>query len=195
MAVRCEELGGLLTDPTVIADQNRFRDLSREYAQLEPLVALLRAYRQTEADRAAAEQMLADRDGDLRRLGQEELERTRDELAALELDVRRQLLPKDPFDERNIYLEIRAAAGGDEAAIFAGNLFRMYSRYAEGRGWQIEALHSNPGEHGGYKEIVSRIAGRGAYSRLKFESGAHRVQRVPETRRRAASTPPPAPSP
>src|SRR5690606_4193604 len=131
---------------------------------------LLDAYRQTESDRAAAEQMLADRDGDIRRLGQEELERTRDELTALELEVRRQLLPKDPFDERNIFLEIRAAAGGDEAAIFAGNLFRMYGRYAEGRGWQIEILHSNAGEHGGYKEIVSRIIGRGAYSRLKFES-------------------------
>jgi peptide chain release factor 1 len=178
---RAEEVGALLTDPQVIGDHGRFRELSREFSQLGPVVTLFQAWRKAEADHAAAQEMLADRDSDLRRLGQEELERTRDELESLEQAVRRELLPKDPLDNANIFLEIRAAAGGDESALFAGDLFRMYSRYADGRGWQIEVVHSSAGEHGGYREIISRVIGRGAYSRLKFESGAHRVQRVPET--------------
>jgi peptide chain release factor 1 len=178
---RSEEVGALLTDPQVIGDQGRFRELSREYSQLGPVVALFQAWRKAEADHAAAQEMLADADRDIRDLGQEELARTRDELESLEQAVRRELLPKDPLDHANIFLEIRAAAGGDESALFAGDLFRMYSRYADGRGWQIEVVHSSAGEHGGYREIISRIIGRGAYSRLKFESGAHRVQRVPET--------------
>jgi peptide chain release factor 1 len=178
---RSEEVGALLADPDVMGDPDRYRDLSREYAQLEPVVKLFRAWRQAEADHAAAQEMLVDQDQEIRQLGQEELARTRSELDALELAVRRELLPKDPLDTANIFLEIRAAAGGDESAIFAGDLFRMYSRYADQKGWQIEIIHSSAGEHGGYREIISRIIGHGAYSRLKFESGAHRVQRVPET--------------
>lgn len=181
LAARSEELGGLLADPLVIGDQARFRELSREYAQLEPVVTLFRAWRRSQADRDEAVAMQEDSDAALRRLAQEETARLADELADLETRVRLQLIPRDPYDESNIYLEIRAAAGGDEAAIFAGDLFRMYSRYAEDRGWQIEILNSSAGEHGGFKEVISRIIGRGAYSRLKFESGAHRVQRVPAT--------------
>jgi peptide chain release factor 1 len=181
LAARSEELGGLLADPAIIGDQGRFRDLSREYAQLEPVVNLFRAWRRSQADKDAAVEMLNGSDADLRRLGQEEVTRVQSDLEAIESRVRLQLIPKDPYDESNIYLEIRAAAGGDEAAIFAGDLFRMYTRYAEGRGWQIEVVNSSGGEHGGFKEVISRIIGRGAYSRLKFESGAHRVQRVPET--------------
>ncbi|TFG87480.1 MAG: peptide chain release factor 1 [Chromatiales bacterium] len=181
LVTRSEELGELLTDPTVIADQSRFRDLSREYSQLTSVVSLFQEWRRTEADQTTAAEMLNDSDAGIRQLGQEEVGRLRGELEALEAKVRLQLIPQDPLDDSNIYLEIRAAAGGDEAALFAGNLFRMYSRYAQDRGWQIEIVNSNSGEHGGFKEIISRIIGRGAYSRLKFESGAHRVQRVPET--------------
>jgi peptide chain release factor 1 len=181
LTARSEELNALLSDPTVIANNSRFRDLSREYAQVQPVVSLFLAYRKAEADRAAAEDMLNDSDTELRRLGQEELGRTQSEMELLERQVRLQLVPKDPYDDSNIYLEIRAAAGGDEAGIFAGDLFRMYSKYAEARGWSIEILNSSNGEHGGYKEVISRIIGQGAFSRLKFESGAHRVQRVPAT--------------
>jgi len=181
LAARAEELGSLLADPQVIADQGRFRELSREYRQLEPVVGLFEDYRRAQSDQSAAEEMLRDPDADIRGLGEEELERTRERLARLERDVRKHLVPRDPYDDSNIYLEIRAGTGGDEAAIFAGDLFRMYSRYAEQHHWQLEILSASPGEHGGYREIISRIVGNGAYSRLKFESGAHRVQRVPET--------------
>ena len=178
---RSEELGELLNDPKIISDQSRFRDLSREYSQLSAVVRLFREWRRTEADQTAAADMLNDSDAEIRRLGQEETGRIRSELETLEAQVRLQLIPKDPLDDSNIYLEIRAAAGGDEAGLFAGDLFRMYSRYADDRGWQIEVVNSQSGEHGGFKEIISRIVGRGAFSRLKFESGAHRVQRVPAT--------------
>ena len=181
LAARSEELGGLLTDPQILGDQTRFRELSREYAQIQPVVGLFKAWRKTEADQAAALDMLGDSDAELRRLGQEELARAKNALDTIESQLRLQLIAKDPYDDSNIYLEIRAAAGGDEAAIFAGDLFRMYSKYAESRGWQIEIVNSSAGEHGGYKEIISRLIGHGAYSRLKFESGAHRVQRVPAT--------------
>ena len=181
LVTRSEELGALLTDPQVINDQARFRDLSREYAQLAPVVSLFQEWRRAEADETAAAEMLNDSDSEIRQLGQDEVLRIRSDLESIEARVRLQLIPKDPLDDSNIYLEIRAAAGGDEAAIFAGDLFRMYSKYAEDHGWMIEIVNSNAGEHGGYKEIISRIAGRGAFSRLKFESGAHRVQRVPET--------------
>lgn len=178
---RFEELGELLNDASVIKEQARFRDLSREYAQLLPVVKLFRQWRSTDIDQTSAAGMLADPDPEIRRLGQEEIGRIRDELGALETALRLQLIPRDPLDDSNIYLEIRAAAGGDEAALFAGDLFRMYARYAEDRRWQIEVVHSNNGEHGGFKEIISRVIGPGAFSRLKFESGAHRVQRVPHT--------------
>jgi len=181
LVARSEELGALLSDPVIINDQNRFRDLSREYAQLEPVIELFRQFERVQADQTAAEEMLKDDDAEVRAMGKEEIEALKDSMGELELAVRRVLIPKDPHDDSNIYLEIRAGTGGDEAAIFAGDLFRMYSKYADSQGWKLEIMNEHEGDHGGYKEIISRIIGNGAYSKLKFESGAHRVQRVPET--------------
>ncbi len=178
---RFQELARLLADPGVAADGERFRDLSIEYAQLEPVVARYRAWRQAEADLHAAEQMLQDPDPELRGLAEDEAAEARQRCEALALELQKALLPRDPNDAANIFLEIRAGTGGDEAALFAGDLFRMYSRYAERQGWQVEILSAHPGEQGGYREIIARIIGRGAWSRLKYESGVHRVQRVPET--------------
>ena len=178
---RQEEVSALLADPDVIGSQERFRALSKEYAELEPLVAAYRQYRGTEVDLGNAREMVEDSDPELRALAQEEIERVNRRRETLEHELQRLLLPRDPADERNLFLEVRAGTGGDEAAIFAGDLFRMYTRYAESRGWEIEVLSASPGEHGGYREVIARVMGRGAYSRLKFESGAHRVQRVPET--------------
>ncbi|MGB9429838.1 MAG: peptide chain release factor 1 [Gammaproteobacteria bacterium] len=181
MTARHEELAALLASPAVIGDQKQFRDLSREYARLEMLVARFRDYSSAQSDLHAAEDMLKDHDAIMRRLAQEEKLAVQARLAALEPGLIELMLPKDPHDDSNIFLEIRAGTGGDEAALFAGDLFRMYGRYAEAKGWHMEVLSESSGEHGGYKEIISRVVGRGAYSRLKFESGAHRVQRVPET--------------
>jgi peptide chain release factor 1 len=181
LADRQEELGALLSDAEIIADQGRFRDLSREYAELESVVQCFSRYRQIEADLDEARKLLEDGDADLREMAEEELADGTVEKDALELELQTLLLPRDPNDACNIFLEIRAGTGGDEAAIFAGDLFRMYSRYAESRGWRVEIISERPGEHGGYKEIISRLAGRDVYAHLKFESGAHRVQRVPET--------------
>ncbi len=181
LVARSEELGALLSDPDIINEQNRFRDLSKEYAQLEPVVALFNGYEQAQADQTAAEEMLNDTDADIRAMGKEEIDQLKDTMGELEIAVRKALIPKDPHDDSNIYLEIRAGTGGDEAAIFAGDLFRMYVKYADSQGWKLEIMSEHEGEHGGYKEIISRIIGHGAYSKLKFESGAHRVQRVPET--------------
>ena len=181
MAGRFDEIGAMLADPAVIGDQARFRDLSKEYAQLQPIVKLHGAWCLALADGRAAAEMQQDSDPGLRALGQEEAKAATARLADLELAIRQQLVPKDPHDQSNIYLEIRAAAGGDEAAIFAGDLFRMYARYAEREGWKVEVMSSSASEKGGFREVISRIVGQGAYSRLKFESGAHRVQRVPET--------------
>jgi peptide chain release factor 1 len=178
---RHEEIAGLLADPGVINDQNQFRGLSQEYAQLEPVVSCFQKYNETSETLAAAEEMLKDDDADVREMATEEKNEAREKINALELELQKLLLPKDPYDESNIFLEIRAGTGGDEAAIFAGDLFRMYSRFAELKHWQVEIINQNLGEHGGYKEIIARIIGNGAYSQLKFESGAHRVQRVPET--------------
>ncbi len=178
---RHEEIAGLLADPDVIADQNQFRDLSREYAQLEPVVSCYQDYAAAQANLKGAEEMLADSDPELREMAVEEKTAASEQIGSLETELQKLLLPKDPHDSSNIFLEIRAGTGGDEAAIFAGDLFRMYSRYAEVRGWKVEIMSQNEGEHGGFKEIIARIIGEGAYSRLKFESGAHRVQRVPET--------------
>ena len=178
---RHEEVAGLLSDPSVIGEQGRFRDLSREYARLEPVVRDYRAWRKADSDVAAARDMAGERDPELRAMAQEELTDATARMEALELALQKHLVPSDPLDEANIYLEIRAGTGGDEAAIFAGDLFRMYSRYAERQGWDVEILSASEGEHGGYREIISRVVGRGAWSRLKFESGAHRVQRVPAT--------------
>ncbi|WP_010598755.1 peptide chain release factor 1 [Rickettsiella massiliensis] len=178
---RHEELTALLGDSQTIQDQNRFRDLSKEYVQLAPIVQSFQRYQANVAALNEARQCLDDADIEMRALAEEEIICLKQQQSQLEAELEQLLIPRDPNDSRNIFLEIRAAAGGDEAAIFAGNLFRMYSRYAETQGWQIEILNSHPSEQGGYKEIVSRISGTDVYAQLKFESGAHRVQRVPET--------------
>ncbi len=178
---RHEEVSALLGDAGVISNQEQFRDLSREYAELEEVVKCYNRYRQLQEDMAAAREMLGESDAEMRELAQEELEAAEMQLEPLERELQALLLPKDPNDRRNVFLEIRAGTGGDEAAIFSGDLFRMYSRYAEKQGWRIEIISENPGEHGGYKEIITRVVGEDVYGKLKFESGAHRVQRVPET--------------
>jgi len=178
---RFEEIAGLLADPDVIADQNQFRNLSKEYARVEPVVQSFQQYEGILDDIAAAEEMANDTDAEIREMGQEELAGLEERREQLLIDLQKALIPPDPYDESNVYLEIRAGTGGDEAAIFAGDLFRMYSKYAETAKWQIEILSAREGEHGGYKEIISRITGNSIYARLKFESGAHRVQRVPAT--------------
>lgn len=178
---RHEEVGALLSDPDVIGDQNRFRDLSKEYSELEPVVKAYADYVQVQESISDAKLLLKDTDPDMRDMAQEEMKSGEAELELLEIELQKLLLPKDPNDEKNIFLEIRAGTGGDEAAIFSGDLFRMYSKYAESKRWKVEVISESLGDHGGYKEIISRIVGQGVYSQLKFESGAHRVQRVPET--------------
>ncbi len=178
---RLEEIAGLLADPDVIGDQNQFRDLSMEYARLEPVVGLFSQYEASSDDVAAAEEMVGDKDDELRQLGQDELKSLTERRAVLLLELQKALIPPDPYDDSNVYLEVRAGTGGDEAAIFAGDLFRMYSKFAENQRWNVEILSTREGEHGGYKEIVSKLSGSGIYASLKFESGAHRVQRVPAT--------------
>ncbi|WP_269790236.1 peptide chain release factor 1 [Stenotrophomonas sp. Iso1] len=179
LAERREELERLLSDPAVVADNERFRNFSREFSQLEPVANALAAETRAKADLASAEAMRAD--PELRELAEEEITAAQARLQALDEELALLLVPRDPRDEGNLFLEVRAGTGGDEAAIFAGDLFRMYARYAERQGWKVEIESDNPGEHGGYKEVVARVVGRGAYSRLKFESGTHRVQRVPAT--------------
>jgi peptide chain release factor 1 len=178
---RHEEVGRLLAEPEVIGGGERFRDLSVEFARLQPVVDGYLDYRRLEAELDAARELLREGDSSMRELAGEEIPRLETALEQRRIELQRLLLPRDPRDERSIYLEIRAGTGGDEAAIFAGDLLRMYSRYAERRGWRVETLSENPGEHGGYREVICRVAGRGVFSRLKFESGTHRVQRVPAT--------------
>lgn len=178
---RQNELSQLLSDPKIIADQNRFRALSKEYAQLEPVVTCFSKYNEAIESINASKALLSDEDADMRELAEEEVQKAEEEKEKIEEELQILLLPKDPDDDRNIYLEIRAGTGGDEAAIFAGDLFRMYSRYAEQRRWQVEIINAHEGEHGGYKEVIAKIDGKDVYANLKFESGAHRVQRVPET--------------
>jgi peptide chain release factor 1 len=168
---RFEEISRLLSDPGVISRQNEFRELSMEYSKLGPLVDRYRGYVALQGDIATAVELAMD----------EELAELTARSTAEELELQRLLVPKDPHDDSNIFLEVRAGTGGDEAAIFAGDLFRMYARYAESKRWEVEILSESPGEHGGYKEIISRVIGHGAFSLLKFESGTHRVQRVPAT--------------
>jgi peptide chain release factor 1 len=179
LSQRHEEIAGLLAEPDVISDQNQFRKLSMEYSQLEPVVKEYHDYLQVMEDKQTAEEMLGD--PELREMAQDELKSANQQLEKLEISLQKLLLPKDPHDNSNVFIEIRAGTGGDEAAIFAGDLFRMYSRYAEQQGWKMEIMNQNEGEHGGFKEIIARIIGNNVFSRLKFESGAHRVQRVPET--------------
>lgn len=178
---RYEELAALLSTSQVISDQNKFRDLSKEYAELEPLVKCYELYTRADDDIEEARTLMQDGDADMRDMAEEEWKAAQVRKEELDAELQILLLPKDPNDKNNVFLEVRAGTGGDEAAIFAGDLFRMYSRFAERRRWTIEVLSESPGEHGGYKEIITRVIGEGVYGTLKFESGAHRVQRVPAT--------------
>lgn len=178
---RFEEITALLTQPEVQSNQNQFRSLSQEYAQLEPIVACYKAYQDNENDLESAKEMAKDSDPELREMAKEEFAAAEEKRELLEQDLQILLLPKDPNDNRNVFLEVRAGTGGDEAAIFAGDLARMYQRFAERIGWSTEIINENRGEHGGYKEVILRVSGQNVYSQLKFESGTHRVQRVPET--------------
>ncbi|WP_460844383.1 peptide chain release factor 1 [Noviherbaspirillum agri] len=176
---RLEELNNLLMQEGATSDMEQYRKLTREHAELGPLVALYKDYVNAGEDIKAAQEMLSD--PDMKELAQEEIASAKARIEQLEVDLQKMLLPKDPNDERNIYLEIRAGTGGDEAALFAGDLLRMYTRFAERNRWQVEMVSESPSEIGGYKEVIVRIIGHGAYSKLKFESGGHRVQRVPAT--------------
>ena len=178
---RHEEIGILLGTQEILADQNRFRELSVEYSQLGPVVETWEKWQKAGQSVEEARSLLKSTDAEMQELASEELADATRQQQELEDQLNLLLLPKDPDDDNNIFLEIRAGTGGDEAALFAGDLFRMYHRYVENNNWQIETINTSNGEHGGYKEIVARIIGRGAYSRFKFESGTHRVQRVPET--------------
>jgi peptide chain release factor 1 len=179
LAERFIEISALMAEPEIQGDQARLRALGQEYAQLEPVVLCFQGYQSVEDDLAAAEALLPD--PEMAGLAREEMEAARDRRAALEPELQRLLIPPDPHDQRNVFLEVRAGTGGAEAALFAADLMRMYLRHAEGRGWRVEQVSASEGELGGFKEVVLRISGSGVYSRLKFESGAHRVQRVPET--------------
>ncbi|MCF6777021.1 peptide chain release factor 1 [Thiotrichales bacterium 19X7-9] len=178
---RHQELSALLSDADVINDQNQFRQLSQEYAELEELVKTFSDYQSAESDYTQAQEMLTESDREMAMLAQEELDQAKLSMETLEGQLQILLLPSDPNDRANVFLEVRAGTGGDEAAIFAGDLFRMYSRYAEIKGWRVEIVSESFGEHGGYKEVIAKISGEKVYSQLKFESGAHRVQRVPVT--------------
>ena len=181
LAERYEEVQALLSDASVISDQSKFRELSKEYSQLEDISKAFADYQQAQQDLVSAEEMQKDSDPDMREMAQEEYKAAKERIEQLDQDLQILLLPKDPNDNNSCFLEIRAGAGGDEAAIFAGDVFRMYSRFAEKRRWKLEVISASDGEHGGYKEIIAGVQGEGAYGTLKFESGGHRVQRVPAT--------------
>lgn len=181
LSARYRELGGLLSDPQIMNDQNRYRELGKEYAQLEPIAKCFAEYSENVETLKNTEEMLQETDAELKALAQEEFESITARQTVLEQDLKTLLLPKDPNDDNNVFLEVRAGTGGDEAAIFSGDLYRMYARFAEKKGWKISVVSASEGEHGGYKEIIVRVVGQGVYSQLKFESGAHRVQRVPTT--------------
>jgi peptide chain release factor 1 len=178
---RFEELTAQLGDAEVISNQPQFRAYSKEYAEVEPVIQAYRQVLKVQGDLAGAQALLKDSDPEMREMAVEEVAQAKEQLIELEGSLQRMLLPRDPRDGRNVFLEVRAGTGGDEAAIFSGDLFRMYSRYAEKQGWRVEILSENTGEHGGYKEVIARVEGDNVYGKLKFESGAHRVQRVPET--------------
>ena len=181
LSMRLEEINALLSEQSVASDQNRFRELSIEHSQLSPVNDKYNEYLSTSRDIEAATKLLDEEDKDIKEMAEEEITIGQNRLDELELELKKSLLPKDPNDSRDIIIEIRAGTGGDEASIFSGDLYKMYTRYVEKSKWQIEVLSSNLGEHGGFKEIIARISGSNVYSKLKFESGAHRVQRVPET--------------
>ena len=176
---RLEQLNRLLSAENATANLDNYRKLTREHAEIAPVVALYQRYREGEADIGAAQEMSGD--PSTREFAESELRQTRERLAGIEEELQKRLLPKDPNDDRNIFLEIRAGTGGEESALFAGELFRLYGRYAERNRWQVEVISQSPSDRGGFKEIIAKISGQGAYSRLKFESGGHRVQRVPVT--------------
>ena len=178
---RQEELEGLLSDPEIISNQNKFRVLSQEYAEIRPIMICFNQYLKITKNIENAHDMLKEDDNEIRELAEEELKKAEGESRKLENELQVLLLPKDPSDNNNIFLEIRAGTGGEEAALFSGDLMRMYSRYAETRNWEVEYISVSESDLEGYKEVIMRVIGNGAYSRLKFESGAHRVQRVPET--------------
>lgn len=178
---RYEEVQVLLGDAEIISNQDKFRNLSKEYSQLEEIVKCFQQYQQAVDDESAAIAMQSDEDPEMREMAEEELSLAKERRESLARELEVLLLPKDPNDDNPCYLEIRAGAGGDEAAIFAGDLYRMYSRYAERNGWRVSVVSVNEGEHGGFKEMIAHIVGNGAYGQMKFESGGHRVQRVPET--------------
>lgn len=178
---RFEEITVLLSQPEVQGNQNQFRSLSQEYSQLEPIVACYKQYQQNEDNLSSAREMAKDSDPELREMAKDEIQAAESQREELEQQLQILLLPKDPNDNRNVFLEVRAGTGGDEAAIFSGDLARMYQRYAEKSGWSTEIINENRGEHGGYKEVILRVSGQNVYSQLKFESGTHRVQRVPAT--------------
>ena len=179
LALRLDEVNRLMSAENATANMDSYRKLTREHAEIAPVVELYHSYRKSEEDLQAAQEMAAD--PGTRDFAEAEIRDTRQRLAAIEAELQQRLLPRDPNDERNIFLEIRAGTGGDESALFAGELFRMYARFAERNRWQVEVISQSPSELGGYKEIIAKIIGQGAYSKLKFESGAHRVQRVPAT--------------
>lgn len=179
LSARLEELNALLSSEGATRDMDNYRHLTREHAEIAPVVELYQNYLVTERDIASALDLASD--PEMKELAESEIESGREKLEQLETQLQKLLLPRDPNDERNIFLEIRAGTGGDESALFAGDLFRMYSRYAERHKWRVEIVSQSPSELGGYKEIIAKISGHGAYSKLKFESGGHRVQRVPET--------------
>ena len=179
LSVRLEELNRLLSSESITANLDNYRKLTRERAEIAPVVELYNAYLQSERDIHTAQEMSSD--VEMREFADAEIRDAREKLVRFGAELQKQLLPKDPNDERNIFLEIRAGTGGDESALFAGDLFRMYARFAERQRWQIEIISQSPSEAGGYKEIIAKIVGHGAYSKLKFESGGHRVQRVPAT--------------
>ena len=181
LSMRLEEINAMLSEQAIASDPNKFRDLSIEHSQLSPVNDQYQQYLSTQEDIEAAQEMLDEDDADLREMAEEEISDGKAKLIELELALKKSLLPKDPNDSRNIIIEIRAGTGGDEASIFSGDLYRMYTRYVEKNKWQMEVMSSNLGEHGGFKEVIARISGVNVYSKLKFESGAHRVQRVPET--------------
>src|SRR5688572_17130099 len=179
LKIRLEELNHLLSAENLTSNMENYRKLTREHAEIAPVVELYESYRRSEEDIQAAQEMA--NDPAMREFAEAEIRDTRERLTQLEADLQHHLLPKDPNDDRNIFLEIRAGTGGDESALFAGDLFRMYARFAERNRWQVEVMSQSGSDLGGYREIIAKLVGQGVYSRLKFESGAHRVQRVPDT--------------
>lgn len=176
-----QELTSKMTDPAVIADHKEFQKCSKEHADLSPLVEKINEFKKLLEEKRSAEELSGSSDADMKELAQEEIKSLSERIPALEQEIKLMLIPKDPRDNKNVILEIRAGTGGDEAGLFAADLFRMYSKYAEAKRWKVEIMDSSPTGIGGIKEVIASVTGKGAYSKLKYESGVHRVQRVPQT--------------